>query len=86
MGGGCLCGWWVSVWVLGVCVTGGCVFTGFEMKEKVYRNFPEALLQWKLALEVVSVVIKAVKFHGVIQYIVRSEPFHSQGIFWLNKI
>ena len=26
---------------------------GFENREKVYRNFPEALLHWKLALEVV---------------------------------
>lgn len=27
---------------------------GFENREKVYRNIPEALLHWKVALEVVS--------------------------------
>ena len=28
--------------------------TGFESRERVYRNYPEALLHWKVALEVVS--------------------------------
>ena len=27
---------------------------GFENRERVYRNIPEALLHWKVALEVVS--------------------------------
>lgn len=31
------------------------VLKGFEMKEKAYRNLPEALLHWKVTLEVVRV-------------------------------
>ena len=27
---------------------------GFEKREQTYKSFPEALLQWKVALEVVS--------------------------------
>ena len=30
---------------------------GFENREKVYRNFPEALLHWKVALEVVGMAL-----------------------------
>lgn len=28
--------------------------SGFEKRERTYRNFPEALLHWKVALEIVS--------------------------------
>ena len=28
---------------------------GFENRERTYRNFPEALLHWKVALEIVRV-------------------------------
>ncbi len=33
---------------------------GFEVREKMYRNFPEALLQWKLSLEIVSIIIHVI--------------------------
>ena len=33
------------------------VCTGFERKEKSYRNLPEALLHWRVALEVVSIYV-----------------------------
>ena len=37
--------------------TNGHIFSGFESRERVYRNFPEALLHWKVALEVVSMLV-----------------------------
>ena len=39
--------------------------TGFESRERVYRNVPEALLHWKVALEVVSFMLNA---HSILYY------------------
>ena len=48
------------------------LFPGFESRERTYRNFPEALLHWKVALEVVSA--KAILMHFFISICILS-PF-----------
>ena len=45
----------VHVSVLMLMYTCTCTL-GFENRERTYRNFPEALLHWKFALEIVSTV------------------------------